>query len=105
MGELEAQLEAYFVKKVRLAGGYTIKLAPTERGVPDRLVIRPGGYMHLVELKTETGRLSRIQSYWHNHIRSNFGVRVYVLHGRKEIDSWVRRMINDLPTPVSSSVG
>jgi hypothetical protein len=50
----ESQLETYFVRVVRLVlHGKTFKMAPTVRGVPDRLVLLPGGVVELVELKTE----------------------------------------------------
>lgn len=86
---LEAPLEAYFRKRVRLAlGGIVVKLAPTLAGVPDRLAILPGGRIFLVELKTDTGKLSPIQSVWHAEAQS-LGSPVAVLFGKDEIDSWV----------------
>lgn len=87
--QLEAQLEASFRKRVRLVGGYTIKLAPTERGVPDRLVIFPRGRMYLVELKTDKGILSPIQMHWHDRMADR-GVHVHTLYGEDDIKSWIR---------------
>lgn len=86
---LEAALEEFFRKQVRLAGGITIKLAPTVRGIPDRLVVFPGGRFYLVELKTAKGRLSEIQKHWHERLASQTGVRVSVLYGQEEIRRWV----------------
>lgn len=87
--DLEAALEGYFRKRVRIAGGYTIKLAPTEAGAPDRLVVSPWGAMHLVELKTETGVLRPIQVAFHDRM-AGLGVQVAVLYGRDDIDRWIR---------------
>jgi len=89
---LEAQLEAYFYKAVRAAGGYTFKLAPTLAGIPDRLVIWPPGVICLAELKTETGVLSKIQIYRHAEI-AQYGVTVVVLRGREEVDEWIRSQV------------
>ena len=86
----ESQLEYLFVKAVRGAlGGTVIKLAPTMKGVPDRLVILPGGLMYLVELKTEVGRPSPAQRVWHENVKK-LGVTVYTLHGPVQIKAWVR---------------
>lgn len=88
--ELESSLEEYFRRAVRLRlGGKCIKLAPTERGIPDRLVILPGGRIHLVELKTVTGGLSERQKLVHSQLKA-LGYLVPVLVGREGIDRWVR---------------
>ena len=98
MPELESQLEAFFRKRVRLSRGYTIKLAPIEAGIPDRLVMFPRGRMYLVELKTETGRLSAIQKHWHHNIATLTGVTVYTLKGRGEVLAWLREAAKGDPT-------
>lgn len=51
-------------------GGKALKFtSPGNNGVPDRLVILPGGRIIMVELKTECGRLSSIQAYQHKKLR------------------------------------
>ena len=37
--------------------------SPGNPGVPDRIVITPGGRVVFVELKTQVGRLSNLQKY------------------------------------------
>lgn len=87
--ELESSLEAHFNRVVRLhLGGRAVKLAPTEKGLPDRLVLLPGGRMHLVELKTLTGRTSAAQDLWHERAAA-LGTTVHVLVGREGIDAWI----------------
>lgn len=87
--ELEASLEAYFNRTVRLRlGGRTLKVMPTEKGAPDRMVLLPGGRIYLVELKTEVGRTSAAQDLWHERA-ADLGTHVWVLHGRAEIDRWI----------------
>jgi hypothetical protein len=90
--ELESHLESFFRKRVRLLGGYTVKLAPTEAGVPDRLVIMPGGRMCLVELKTLTGSVSPIQTVWHRKVR-RLGAKVHVLYGEAGVIDWLRLQV------------
>lgn len=89
--ELEASLEAYFRKRVRLGlGGIVYKLAPTETGIPDRLVALPGGRVMLVELKTVFGTLSPRQKLVHTKL-ADLGTTVHVLYGRPGIDAWIKQ--------------
>lgn len=61
---LEKDVEAYLVRQVRARGWVTWKLAPTETGIPDRIVLVPGGAVWFVELKkAHGGRLSERQKY------------------------------------------
>lgn len=94
MTALESALEGYFRKRVRGMGAMTIKLAPTVRGIPDRLVIMPKGRFALVELKTDRGRLSEIQKHWHEQLYRLTGVVVVVLYGKVEIDRWVTAQVD-----------
>jgi hypothetical protein len=89
MTMLESALEARLRKLVRLRlGGALYKLAPTVKGMPDRMVLLPGGRIYLVELKTSTGRVSDIQRAWHDRAAS-LGTHVVVLSGLDQIDRWV----------------
>lgn len=88
----EAALEAYFSKRVRLAGGLTFKLAPTTRGIPDRLVLLPCGKVFLVELKTHVGHLSAVQKLWHERA-AEVGMHVDVIYGREQIDRWIKMAV------------
>ena len=94
--ERESSLEAYFAHRVRSAlGGIVIKMVPLVRGTPDRLVMLPGGQLHLVELKTETGNLSPAQMVWHDRARQ-LGATVYTLRGRPEIVTWLRARAREI---------
>ena len=97
---LEREVEKFLVKGVREKGGRAFKwVSPGNDGVPDRIVILPGRVPVFVELKTETGRLSRIQSVQIQRLRS-LGQDVRVLHGVDE----VRRFL-DLCDTASSEGG
>lgn len=93
MAELESSLEEYFRHRARLLGGYTIKLAPTERGIPDRLLMMPGSRMFLVELKADNGSLSPIQRHWHAKVLEHQGIRVHVLTGRDDVNSFLTAVV------------
>lgn len=84
----ESALEQKFSQEVRKAGGLAIKLMPTVAGVPDRLVLWPGGRTCLVELKTETGALHPAQRLWHAR-SEQLGHPVTVLHGAQAVCAWV----------------
>ena len=89
---LEAALENYLFNKVRALGGMAIKLAPTAKGIPDRLIILPFNRLYLVELKATGGAVSPIQKHWHERV-GEMGVDVHVLVGRAAIDEWLREQV------------
>ena len=61
---LEKQIERRLVEGVRKLGGLCYKfVSPGHPGVPDRMIITPKGGVIFVELKTDTGRLSKLQRY------------------------------------------
>lgn len=87
--QLESKLEEKFVLAVRkLLRGRTMKMVPVEKGAPDRIVLLPGGKIELVELKTDTGRISPRQRLWHDRA-AMLGTRVHVIAGEAELLEWV----------------
>lgn len=63
---LERDIEAKLTRKVRQYGGVCLKwVCPGWAGVPDRIVLLPGGKVVFVELKRpQGGRLSDLQKWW-----------------------------------------
>lgn len=60
----ESRIERRLVDGVKKLGGMCLKfVSPGTPGVPDRLIITPTGRIIFAELKTETGRLAKIQRY------------------------------------------
>ena len=60
----ESSIERHLVEGVKKLGGMCVKfVSPGTPGVPDRLIIAATGRIIFAELKTETGRLSKIQRY------------------------------------------
>lgn len=61
---LEKTIERHLVDGVKKLGGLCVKfVSPGTPGVPDRIIITATGKIIFVELKTETGRLAKIQRY------------------------------------------
>lgn len=60
----ESELEAKFKKLVCQAGGKAYKfLSPGNDGVPDRLVVLPGGRIGFVELKQQGKKPGKLQQF------------------------------------------
>ena len=84
----EARLEKMLHDGIRRAGGMSFKMAPTTAGLPDRMVLWPGGRIELVELKTTKGRMRRIQEIWHYRM-AKLGTEVLVLHGDSDVQAYL----------------
>lgn len=81
----ESELEARFVRGVKSLGGAAYKfVSPGNVGVPDRLVILPGGIVAFVELKAEGGRLSPMQDRQISRLRE-LGADVTVVWGAEGV--------------------
>lgn len=75
----EKAIEQKLVKEVRLRGGICPKFtSPGFDGMPDRLVILPGGHMGFVEVKAPGKKPRPLQESRHQMLR-NLGILVFVL--------------------------
>lgn len=84
----ERDIEAHFRERIERIGGLTYKMVPVVAGIPDRLVLLPGGTAIFVELKTKTGVLAPIQKYRHRQLEA-IGFHVYTLYGKEQVDAWI----------------
>ncbi len=91
---LEASVEKYLCQRIEALGGYCIKLHPLSIvGIPDRLVLLPGGFVAFVELKRPRGgRYSAKQNLWEKRLKG-LGMRVARLKNKGEIDEFLRGYI------------
>lgn len=88
----EAKIEAWLNEQIRAMGGISYKFtSPGNPGVPDRIYLLPGGTVWFVELKTEIGRLARIQTWQGCRIR-NMGCRYRVIHGMSEARAFIEEV-------------
>ncbi len=82
---LEKEVEKILVKGVKRLGGCAYKwVSPGKDGVPDRIVVLPGGLIWFAELKTDTGRVSPRQEYQLSYLKS-LGHNTIVLRGETEV--------------------
>ena len=86
----ESAIEKYLREQVKLRGGRAIKLDPTgNKGIPDRLVVLPGGHCSFVELKRPVGgRLAPAQTRWIDWLIET-GQGIVVLSTKAEVDSFL----------------
>ena len=92
MGAKENQVETYLHKRVVEAGGKTYKwVSPNCVGVPDRIVIMPGGKVFFVEVKALDGRLSHVQIRRLKELEA-LGANVRALFGTEEVDKFVEKI-------------
>lgn len=76
---LEKQIEKAFVMAVRARGGWCPKFtSPGTDGMPDRLVLMPGGRMAFAELKAPGEKPRPLQLARHEVLRA-LGFSVYVI--------------------------
>ena len=89
---LESTIERHLVDGVKKLGGMGLKFtSPGTPGVPDRLIITATGRIIFAELKTETGRLAKIQRYTIGEMQKR-GADVRVVKG---IDS-VKQLLAEI---------
>ena len=90
----EKHIEQNLRKAVRQAGGWAVKLtSPGTAGMPDRLLLLPGGRALLVELKAPEGKLRPIQQRRHQQLK-NLGFTVHTINSQQQIDE----LINEIRT-------
>ncbi len=81
----ESRIERHLVDGVKRLGGMCVKfVSPGTPGVPDRLIITATGRIIFAELKTETGRLAKIQRYTIGEMQKR-GADVRVVKGLDEV--------------------
>lgn len=82
---LESTIERHLVDGVKKLGGMCLKFtSPGTPGVPDRLIITATGRIIFAELKTETGRLAKIQRYTIGEMQKR-GADVRVVKGIESV--------------------
>lgn len=72
MTQLEKDLEAKLRKEIEKRGGLCLKwVCPGWSGVPDRIILLPGGRVLFAETKRpKGGRLSKLQGWWLSKLKS-----------------------------------
>lgn len=82
---LEQKLEQHLVNQVRNHGGLCWKLtSPGTAGVPDRLIILPGGHIGFIETKAPGQKPRPIQIRRHQQL-TQLGAKTYILDNPNQI--------------------
>ncbi len=81
----EKCIEQMLVKDIKVMGGIAPKfISPGFDGMPDRIVLLPGGHMAFVEVKAHGKKPRPIQMARHRLLR-RLGFKVYVLDDEQQI--------------------
>lgn len=81
----EKTIEQSLNKAVKSYGGIAVKLvSPGFVGMPDRLVLLPGGGLGFVEVKAPGKKPRAIQTVRHKQLQQ-LGFKVYVLDNKEQI--------------------
>ncbi|WP_438435426.1 VRR-NUC domain-containing protein [Gorillibacterium sp. sgz500922] len=90
--ERESALERRLVREVKAIGGVAPKwTSPGNRGVPDRLVILPGGRTVYVEMKAPGEPLKPLQRKWAKTL-GGLGHRHFKIDSVADIELFIREM-------------
>ncbi len=92
--QTEDKVEGHLTKVVKARGGITIKLpAIWYAGIPDRMVLLPGGKVLFAELKRPVGGVfEKLQPLWIAKLRK-LGFTVHVWHTKGSIDAYFEELL------------
>ena len=89
---LEKVIEMQLMKAVKKMGGRAVKfMSPGFDGMPDRLVLLPGGKCGFVEVKAPGKKPRALQVVRHEMLKT-WGFKVYVADAKEQIEE----IINDI---------
>ena len=87
MTQLERDIERALVGMVKRHGGLCLKwVCPGWSGVPDRIILLPGGRVLFAETKRpKGGEVRKLQEWWHRTLR-RLGFTVWVIYNKTDIE-------------------
>jgi hypothetical protein len=87
----EREIEQYFIRRVREAGGLQRKfVSPGHKGVPDRICVLEGR-VHFVELKAPGKALRSEQAREHARFRAHGG-EVWTIDSKERVDYFIQQL-------------
>ena len=91
---LEKQVEQALTSAVKARGGAALKfVSPGVSGVPDRIVLMPGGRLVFVELKAPGKHMRPLQEYRKRQLES-LGFHVYCIDRPEKIPTFLEEMMH-----------
>jgi hypothetical protein len=99
MTQLEKDLEAKLRKEVQKRGGLCLKwVCPGWSGVPDRIILLPGGRIHFVEMKRpKGGRLSAMQLWWAKTL-TGLGFCPWIIWKQRDLEEFLQYIEKETKT-------
>ena len=99
-GEMrEKEIERYLVDRAVAMGGMALKfVSPGCTGVPDRLVVLPGGRIGFLELKAPGKKPRREQAYRIARLRA-LGCLADSADSREDVDLFLASLSSGIPVP------
>ena len=92
----ESQLEKIFCDKIKKLGGLPLKfVSPGRAGVPDRIILLPGGKFYFVEMKNEIGKTSIIQEYIFEKF-AKLGFKVHIINSVESMKNFLSGIENEI---------
>ena len=86
---MEKTIESYLRRRVRDAGGLALKfICPGWTGVPDRIILMPGGRVYFAETKDTGKKPKPRQKHVHGRLRE-LGFSVFVPDSKEAVDDMV----------------
>ena len=88
----ERDIEKRLGSRIRQMGGLYYKFtSPGNAGVPDRLIVMPGGVIWFVELKADSGRVAPVQEYQIKLLQDR-GANACVVRGAAGVEEFLRKL-------------
>jgi hypothetical protein len=95
--ERESNIERRWCERARRHGFLTYKfVSPQRRGVPDQLVICPGGHVVFIEFKRPSGKLTPLQTAQIRKLLDQ-GCEVHVVYSHDQGDQLFDRLKRQHP--------
>lgn len=91
----EKEVEQRLVAAVKAAGGWCPKfISPGTNGMPDRIILMPGGRIAFVEVKAPGRKPRKLQIRRHVRLR-HLGFQVFVLDNPAEIPGIIAATVQE----------
>lgn len=92
MIESEKAIEKYCINAAKKLGGIALKFSsPSNRGVPDRIIIKPGGKVGFLELKSTGKKPTKLQMHWIDTLNA-LGIDADVVDSKAQVKKFIEEL-------------